>query len=387
MSRCARCNASLTDSATTADRTSEDPQGWPPKAWDPQSLGAEAWPPEPWRPEPQQGDPAPAQPWLPEPAYPGDQHPAGPPATGPEPPPAGPPPAQPWKPEPWKPEPWKPEPWRPESAGPGPTPWEPGSLGTEALPSDQPWRVDPAAAGAPNAPTVAEGHLPPAPEAPVPWRPPPEPKRRTAPLLIGAWAIVMVAAVVAAGIAFWPTGDPSPQGTVSPQSVVSSQGSVSPETAVAAPLDGGGGTAQATEVNSVLDDMAGSRSELGAALQDAAQCATLAGALPTIQKVVGEREQQLAKAKDLQVDALDAGDQLKDALTRALQASLDADHAYQAWAEGAQGCTGDTPTDADYERGNNISENQATPAKEEFLGLWTPIAQQEHQPTRDKDHI
>jgi hypothetical protein len=230
-------------------------------------------------------------------------------------------------------------------------------------------------------PTVVEAgrHLPP-PEAPAPWRPPPEPKRRIGPLLIAAWAIVMIAAVVAVGIAFWPTGSGSPKGEVSQQTVATSAAasSSSPDT---------GGTAQAAEVNSVLDDMSGSRSELGAALADAEQCSALAGALPTIQKVVGERERQLARAKALDAGALDSGDRLKDALTRSLQASLDADRAYLKWADNAQGCSGGTPTDSDYERGNTISEKEATPAKEEFLSLWTPIAEQEHLPARDKDHI
>jgi hypothetical protein len=192
----------------------------------------------------------------------------------------------------------------------------------------------------------------------------------------------MLAAVVAAGIVFWPTGDSSPQGAVSPQT------EVTVTTAATSPQGtGSDGTAQATEVNSVLDDMASSRSELGNAMTAAAQCSALSEALPTIQKVVGEREQQLAKAKSLQVDALGSGDRLKDALTRALQASLDADRAYLKWADNAQGCSGDTPSDSDFERGNSISENQATPAKAEFLSLWTPVAEAEHQPARDSDHI
>jgi hypothetical protein len=199
----------------------------------------------------------------------------------------------------------------------------------------------------------------------------------------------MVAAVVAVGIAFWPTGDHSPQSAVSPQTGGSNRGG----NVAASPQDTGSqstgsqGTAQATEVNTLLDDMASSRSELGKAMTSAATCSGLGGALPTIQKVVGEREQQLAKAKTLQVSALDSGDQLKDSLTRALQASLDADRAYLNWANNAQGCSGATPTDSDFDRGNSISDNQATPAKEEFLRLWAPVAKLDQQPARDRDHI
>jgi uncharacterized protein (DUF885 family) len=193
----------------------------------------------------------------------------------------------------------------------------------------------------------------------------------------------MVAAVVAVGIAFWPTGGHSPQSAVSPQTASSGGNGVA-----ATPQDtGSGGAAQATEVNTLLDAMTSSRSELGKAMTDAAKCSALSDALPTIQKVVGEREQQLAKAKALNVSALDSGDQLKDALTRALQASLDADRAFLKWADKAQGCSGDTPTDSNFDRGSSISDNTATPAKEEFLRLWTPVAEKEQQPARDKDHI
>jgi hypothetical protein len=221
--------------------------------------------------------------------------------------------------------------------------------------------------------------------APVPWRPQPEPKRRRiTPLLIGAWVIVMVAAVVAVGIAFWPAGNHSPQSAVSPQT----GGSVGGDDVAASPQDTGSqGAVQATEVNTLLDDMASSRSDLGKALTSAATCSALGDALPTIEKVVGEREQQLAKAKTLQVSALDSGDQLKDSLTRALQASLDADRAYLKWADNAQGCSGDTPTDSNFDRGGSISDKEATPAKEEFLRLWAPVAEREQQPARDRDHI
>jgi hypothetical protein len=200
---------------------------------------------------------------------------------------------------------------------------------------------------------------------------------------------VLVAAAVALGIIFWPTGGRSPQGALSPQGVVSAHPSATAAVTVAAsPRDtGSGGRAQAAEVNSVLDDMASSRSELVSAMVAAAHCSELSDALPTITKVVGEREQQLAKAKSLEVSALASGEQLKSALTRALQASLDADRAYQKWADHARGCSGDTPPDSDLERGNSISENQASPAKNKFLSLWAVVAEAEEQPARDRDHI
>ena len=447
MSRCVRCNAPLTDAATTDEptidagvndaptisaSTSEDAQAGPAEPWNPELLRREPWPPEPWQPEPTPAEPthtepthterAPTEPWRPLPSSPGGD----PTATssdptsldaGPETPSADPGQRQtwqskPWEPEPWQPEPWRPQPWSdptsldagqeapgagpgqaqpwrpdpwgPESPDPGTTPWEPGTLGTEPMPSDQPWRVDPAvAAAAARSPGAAQAYVPPRGlEPPAPWHPPPRPKRRFTPLLLVAAAIVLVAAVVAVGIAFWPTGGATPQGAVSPQTGVTSADAGTP-TPQAAP----DGTAQATEVNSVLDDMAGSRSELGGAMSDAASCSALADALPTIQKVVGERERQLAKAKSLEVGALESGDQLKDALTRALQASLDADRAYLKWATNAQGCSGDTPVDSDLERGDSISADRASPAKREFLALWAPIARKEGQPARDRDHI
>jgi hypothetical protein len=203
--------------------------------------------------------------------------------------------------------------------------------------------------------------------------------------------IVVIAALTAIGIVFWPSKKTPARNAFAPQPGVSepvtgSSGLGStPSTSGSAPA--GTAATQATAVNSLLDAMANSRSEFAAAMTDAEQCASLDNAIPVIQKVVGERQSELSTAQSLQVDVLPSGAQLKDALTRALQASLDADNAYLSWATSSKGCTGTTPTGSDLDNGNQISTSRATPAKQEFLQLWAPIAQQNNQPTRDADHI
>lgn len=267
------------------------------------------------------------------------------------------------------------DPWEPVPGSPA-LPWQPGTLSTEA------WRDEP------QAPPPGTGYVPPPSD---PWHVPPghrAQRNRNNILLILAGVIVAVAALTALGIAFWPAKKVPAHNTFAPQPGVSQPSSAGGSTATAGTSGSTGAAAtQATAVNGVLDSMAGSRSEFAGAMTDAEQCANLDSAAPLIQKVVDERKSELSSAQALQVDALPSGAQLKDALTRSLQASLDADNAYLAWATSNQGCTGTTPETSDYDNGNQISTDRATPAKQEFLQLWNPIAQQNNQPSRDADHI
>lgn len=271
--------------------------------------------------------------------------------------------------------------WQPPPGSPA-LPWQPGTLSAEAWPDEQPWHAEPFAP-APQAP--AAGYLPPA----DPWSQTQghrAERNRNNFLLATAGVIVAIAALTALGIAFWPAKKAPAHNTFAPQTAAS-QPSGGGSAGNASATAGSTAATQATAVNGVLDAMSNSRSEFAGAMNDAQQCANLDGAATVIQKVVGERQSELSSAQGLQVDALPSGAQLKDALTRSLQASLDADNAYLAWANANKGCSGTTPETSDYDNGNQISTDRATPAKQEFLQLWDPIAQQNNQPSRDADHI
>lgn len=224
---------------------------------------------------------------------------------------------------------------------------------------------------------------------PEPWQAPPAPKRRrnrTAQALIAAWIIVVAAAIAAVAIAFWPQGKPKEKATPLAGSATPAASSAATQ-ATDTTSSADAAKTQASAVDSVLSSMAASRSELGSAMSDAGQCADLDTAVPALRKVVSERSTELDSAKALQVDALTNGDKLKDALTRALQGSLDADNHFLTWAQDSQGCSGATPQNSDFTQGSDLSINTAQPAKIEFLGYWAPIAQQQGLDPRDRDHI
>jgi hypothetical protein len=285
--------------------------------------------------------------------------------------------------------------WDPgATAHPPTTPWEPQPESrTEAMP-----RLPGQMAWGPEAPT--EQHWQPAPSPPVAetWRPPvaDQPKRsRSGFLLIGAWVIVVVAALTALGIVFWPSskhGSPTAYSHTShpaqpPDSAPAGTGPTTGPTPTPTPSAATGAQAEASAIDQLLDSMTSSRSEFGTAMDDAQQCANLSTDLTTLQKVVGERQTELSTAQNLNVDALPSGSALKTNLVNALQASLDADNAYVSWAQANQGCTGSTPDTSDFDNGNSISTTRATPAKQQFLTLWTPIAQQYSLNPRDAGKI
>ncbi len=132
--------------------------------------------------------------------------------------------------------------------------------------------------------------------------------------------------------------------------------------------------------------MAASRAELGPAISDASRCDGIEDAIAALERIRGERQDQLGKARDLQVDALDQGTEMREALTRAADYSLQADEEFLAWAQANEGCTeSETPPDGNFERGQDISRTQAGPAKQEFTDLWNPVAEQEGLSTRSAD--
>jgi hypothetical protein len=357
--QCVECGAALSaypdDDTTVQDPGPADTWFATQRPWEPDATRQETR--QPWEPET-------PQPWTTAPAQPSE--PAEP-ATRDE-----------------QPRPWEPDPrnetaqlWTPDARGEQPRPWEPESPGERTQvqpwgPAEQSWRYDQQPGG---------GVVPP-PE-PEPWMPPPvRPRNRNGRFIVAAWLIVVVAAVAAVAIAFWPHGKSD---KATPASSTPSSAAPSTEATTSAPS--GDAKTQATAVNTLLDGMASSRSELSGAVTDAQDCAGLDGAIPTMQKVVGERAAQVGTANSLQVSALDNGDKLKEALTTAVQASLNADNLYLKWANDNKGCSGTTPTDSDLSQAEDISQTQAGPAKVEFLTYWTPIAQQQGLPARDRDHI
>jgi len=134
------------------------------------------------------------------------------------------------------------------------------------------------------------------------------------------------------------------------------------------PTAGADVTEQAGKVDSLLSDMSSTRRELGTVTGDG-DCDS-AG----LTRIRDQRQSELSTAQSLDVSALDNGSQMKDALVRALQASLDSNKHYLSVAP-------DCPSEA------TDADQRATQAKSEFLQYWGPVAEQAGLAARSADAI
>ncbi|TYB40905.1 hypothetical protein [Actinomadura chibensis] len=202
---------------------------------------------------------------------------------------------------------------------------------------------------------------------PAIWQPPAPPKKSRAPYFLAAAGVVLLLGL-ALGIVFWPSGSGPSAGPTrgGAPSTLQSQGAV-PETEESA--SGGDLDAQAKAVDGLLEEMGSTRSDLGSVV--VAGCGTSG-----LQRVLDARKAQLEKARALEVSALDNGDQMKDALVRALEASSESN---QRYLDVAPGC----PSDSEVADVNQ----RASDAKNEFIGYWAPIAEKAGLPARSADDI
>ncbi|MBO2460192.1 hypothetical protein [Actinomadura violacea] len=260
-----------------------------------------------------------------------------------------------------------PPPWTPVPDAPEHGQWQPGSDRTSPMPPSgelstplgpEPWAEQ----------TTRLGPEPWA--EPAIWQPPAPAKKNTALYFLVAAGVVLLV-VVALGIVFWPSGSGKQAGSAAgPASSSSGQPvTTDDESPTGSPSPSGDMKAQAGVIDGLLDDMAQTRSELGTVVADG--CTT-----DGLQRIHDERQAQLDKANGLDVGALDNGAAMKDALVRALRASVESN---QRYLDVAPGCPSD-----DEVAGVN---QQASDAKNEFIGLWTPIASQAGLPARDGDNI
>jgi flagellar basal body-associated protein FliL len=242
--------------------------------------------------------------------------------------------------------PWAPQNWPPPSGPPAdPSPWPPRD-GEPVRPlSPEPWA-----------------------EEPEIWRPPPPPKRSLVPFVLAGAGVVVLAAVALA-IIFWPAsgqGPPPPPNSPAQQQSTGAE----PSAQSAQAEDTGPKLAQqAGRVDALLTEMAGTRSNLSAAVTAGCQSDDL-------QQVLSQRRDQLAKARGLQVDGLENGTRMREALVRALDASIASN---QRYLDAAPGC----PSEAEVANANS----RASQAKNEFIDYWRPNAEKAGLPARSAGQI
>ncbi|MFF7094279.1 hypothetical protein ACFY9A_18045 [Streptomyces rubradiris] len=146
---------------------------------------------------------------------------------------------------------------------------------------------------------------------------------------------------------------------------------------------------QAVELDKLLADSGSSRAAVIQAVADVRKCDNLDQAAADLRDAARQRGELVTRLDKLPTDKLHAQGHLRDALTRAWQASAAADNHYAAWADqvkGRKGChKGQARSTGETQAGNQQSKT-ATEQKGKAAPLWNAIARQygltQRQPTQ-----
>ncbi|XVQ11700.1 hypothetical protein ACQP1W_03695 [Spirillospora sp. CA-255316] len=282
-----------------------------------------------------------------------------------------------------------------EATTPDPGPYPPGPLGSPPPPWG-PSAGDPAGdpGGWPSSPPPASSPPPMPPHGdrdgettislseepwdndqwvePEIWNP--DQIRKKSPLpyvLLGGGVVALLA--IALAIVFWPSSSNTGKPTANTPAAPGSQSAGTENQPVSdSPSDSGGATdlnRQAGQVDALLTEMSSTRSELGSVVTSGCQTADL-------ERIRTQRQEQLGKAKALDVSSLENGTAMRDALVRALEASVESN---QRYLDVSPGC----PSDDDVAPING----QASQAKRDFIGYWRPNAEKAGLDVRSADDI
>ncbi|MEU9108586.1 hypothetical protein AB0D54_30475 [Streptomyces xanthophaeus] len=223
----------------------------------------------------------------------------------------------------------------------------------------------------------------------APPPPPPEAPRKVSPAIIAA--VVIGLAVVGLGVGSL-LGDGKPQnndpGAVS-SAPAASGGSAAP--GGEAPVDPA--RPQAVQLDKLLADSNDSRASVIKAVEDIKSCKNLDQAAGDLRDAARQREELITRLQELKLDKLPDHAKLSAALTKAWQASADADNSYAAWAGDAKedkGCKDGKDGKAkstDNAAAGNKASGEATKAKETASGLWNSIAAKHGLTKRDKSQL
>ncbi|MGW6838997.1 hypothetical protein ACWGCI_37095 [Streptomyces sp. NPDC054949] len=148
---------------------------------------------------------------------------------------------------------------------------------------------------------------------------------------------------------------------------------------------------QAVQLDKLLAESNDSRAAVIKAVEDIKGCANLGQAAGDLRAAALQREQLVTKLQDLKMDKLPNHARLAASLTKAWNASAEADNSYAAWAD-----------DVDHDKGNckdgkakttanagkgNASSGEATKAKQSAAAMWNSIAGKYELTKRDKSQL
>lgn len=161
-----------------------------------------------------------------------------------------------------------------------------------------------------------------------------------------------------------------------------SSGNGGPSSAAADPQ------AQGAALDKLLDRSRASRDKLNQAIKSVDGCSGVYAAIGRMREAGDERAAERDTLATLDLSAFPNGESLRSALTSAFEHSLAADQNYVKWAQEKQAndCR-NTPATRAYDADGDRESDSAGRAKEQFLGLWNPIAGQLGLQTRDRQGI
>ncbi|HWU09407.1 MAG TPA: hypothetical protein VN520_24030, partial [Streptomyces sp.] len=135
---------------------------------------------------------------------------------------------------------------------------------------------------------------------------------------------------------------------------------------------------QAEALDKLLADSNDSRSAVIGAVEKIKDCRALDQAASDLTGAAAQRRGLVTRLEALSVDQLPSHAELKSSLTKAWQASAEADDHYATWAGQAKNdkkvCKGGKARSTDATAKANASSGEATTAKQEASGLWNAIA-------------
>jgi hypothetical protein len=135
---------------------------------------------------------------------------------------------------------------------------------------------------------------------------------------------------------------------------------------------------QAEALDKLLADSNNSRAAVISAVEKIKSCRALDQAATDLTGAATQRRSLVTRLEALSVDQLPGNAELKDSLTKAWQASAEADDHYAAWAGQAENdkkvCKGGKARSTDEKAKADASSSDATIEKRKASGLWNSIA-------------
>jgi hypothetical protein len=149
---------------------------------------------------------------------------------------------------------------------------------------------------------------------------------------------------------------------------------------------------QAKAMDDLLKESAVDRKKVSGAVHAVDGCSSpdaVTRAENDLNDAADHRDSLVDRLNVLELDQVEGGAEAAADLRTAWQDSADADRAFAAWAAtmASGGCTpGSTEHDADYDRGIDSSQ-KAQKAKQDFVGKWNPIADEQGLEERSANEL